>query len=249
MLTAAVVVAALSMSAALPMPTPLRPHTWALQSAENLAADGAYTAAIAVLEAEIDKAGFEAQELLKLQIKMIKRLAELEAVMPGADKRFACYIFRPPTEHLSKTMDDVKALAALDLDLAMVLQTPSAVRVRAVSEAVSLMLRGALVDAGSRSGLPLRSAEGPGALTVHMDFEDVDARSLLGPHMHSYTTHIVVGLDIPGHVTVNTGDVQQLLGINEARAVDTNLARLADRTLTAFATELIRRSLLDELRL
>jgi hypothetical protein len=243
------VAASLAVPVGVPMPKPLRAHTWALRSAEELAEDGAFNAAIAVLEAEVDTASFEAQELLKIQIKMLRRVAELEEQAPGIAGRISRYIFRPPTEHLPKTMQDVEALAAMDSDLALVLQTPSAVRVTAVSKAVSLMMRGALVDAGSRAGLPLRSAEGPGSFEVTIDLEDVEARSLLGDHMHSYTTHIVVSLDVPGHVTVNTGAVQQLLGINQARAVDVNMPRLADRVLTAFAAELIRRSLLDELRL
>lgn len=230
-------------------PDPLRPHQSAMIEAESLAKRGDYQSAQDILKAEADKASPEAKDLLIMHARMLQKLERLSASLPGTASAYLPYVFALPREQFPNAMADAKGLAPVDPAMADLLAQPIAVVVENQSRAVSLMVRGALVDLGSKHGLPLRSATGPGQLTVIIDQDEVSyAGSILdGTGMHSYTSHIVVELRRPGRADITNGSVQQLLGINEARSLDTNLAKLVDRTLTALAVELIRRSLLGEL--
>jgi hypothetical protein len=227
----------------------MRPHRAELDQAELDASVGAWNRAEAELQKAKVAADVEAAALLELHIRMLQRLKALDASSPGMGRAYVPYVFRPPAEKFPSTMEDLKRLATSDGDLAELLATPIEVVVDSgKSEAAALMLRGTFVDVGTRHGLPLRTATGPGRLRVIIDLENVDARALLGDSaMKSYTAHTVVVLSRPGLVDITNGGINQYLGINEAYALKSNVDRIADRTLTTLAVELIRRSLLDEL--
>lgn len=245
---AAVVVVALALSG-FGSETQLRPHRGALEQAQLDATVGAWDKAQQEIETARDQALPEAAALLELHLRMLNRLRELDESVPGLGRSYVPYVFSPPKERFPDTMADVKGLAGHDPALAGLLATPIETFVDNNSEAVALMIRGALVDLANRHGLRLHTATGPGKLRVVVDQEEVgrDSSLLSGTGMHSYTTHVVVVLSRPDAVDITNGSIQQYLGINEARSLDTNLERVADRSLNAVAVELIRRSLLDEL--
>lgn len=243
----AVVVVALALSG-FGSETALRPHRGAMDQAQLDATVGDWDSAEKELATARDTAQPDAAALLELHIRMLKRLRDLDASAPGLGRSFVPYVFSPPKERFPGTMADVKRLAGHDPALAELLATPIETFVDNKSEALSLMIRGAFVDVANRHGLPLRTATGPGKLRVVIDQEEVgrDSSFLKGTSMRSYTTHVVVVLSRPGAVDITNGSIQQYLGINEARSLDSNIERVADRSLTALAVELIRRSLLDE---
>jgi hypothetical protein len=230
-------------------PDALRPHQSAMVEAESLAKRGHYQRARQLLQAEADQASPEAQDLLVLHARMLQKLETLSTSLPGTASAYLPYIFALPRDQFPSAMADARGLAPVDAAMAELLAQPIAVVVEHQSRAVGLMVRGALVDLGAKHGLPLRSATGPGQLTVIIEADEVawPGSLLEGTGMHSYTSHIVVELQRPGRADITNGIVQQLLGINEARSIDTNRAKLVDRTLTALAVECIRRSLSGEL--
>jgi len=247
MLTAVVVAASLALTGFGPAKI-MHPHRSELEQAELDASVGDWARAEAELRKAKAEASAEAASYLELHIRLVQRLKALDALAPGMARSYVPYVFRPPVEKFPSTMEDLKRLASQDGDLAELLATPIEVVVDNKSEAAGLMLRGAFVDLGSRHGLPLHTATGPGRLRIIVEQEAVDARQLLGDSgMHSYTTHTVVVLSRPGFVDITNGAINQYLGINEATSLKSNIDRIADRTLTTIAVELIRRSLLDEI--
>lgn len=247
MLTAVVVAASLALTAFGPEKV-MRRHRAELDQAELDATVGDWNRAEAELRKAKAFASAEAAALLELHIRMLQRLKALDASSPGLGRAYVPYVFRPPAEKFPATMEDLKRLATGDADLAELLATPIEVIVDNRSEAAALMLRGAFVDLGTRHGLPLRTATGPGRLRVVIDLENVDASAVFGDSpMKSYTAHTVVVLSRPGLVDITNGAINQYLGVNEATTLKLNLDRITDRTLAVIAVELIRRSLLDEI--
>ena len=243
---ALVVVAGL---AAFGPPSLLRPHALALQAAEARASRGDWDEARAVLDAEAANALPEAAELLLLHTRMLARLKLLDASTPGLGRRYITYVFAPDNAKLPDAVADLKRLAGADDALQTLVDTPATLAVDHDRRAVALLVRGALLDRARKAGLPLHANGGDAVVHVTIEHEDLERRDtiLQGTGMHSYTTYVVVEHQRPGFAPIDNGVVVQLLGINAARAIDTNLDRVVDRVLTGLVVEWIRRALLGDL--
>jgi hypothetical protein len=235
--------------AAFGSPQLLRPHQAALSLAEGRAMQGDFTGARALLELERGRAEPEAADLLTLHERMLARLQAFENSASGFGRHYVPYVFAPWTARLPAAVDDFAALTHADDAAAALLSSPAVVVVEHERRAVALLVRGALLDAARRHGLPLQAVRGDGVVRIVIEQEDVDRREtvLEGTGMHSYTTYLVIEHERVGHRPLDNGVIVQLLGINEARAIDTNLDRVVDRALTGLVVEWIRRSLLSEL--
>jgi hypothetical protein len=230
-------------------PGPLRPHGTALRHAEASAGRGDWDDARAVLQRAIDNAQPEAADLLALHDRMLARLQALDDDAPGMGQRYVPYVFAPDRARLAAAVDDARRLAATDDALQALLATPVAVVVEHNRRAVGLLVRGALLDAARSHGLPLRAAGAGDVVRFTIEQDDVDRTGsiLEDSGMHSYTTFVVVEHLRADLAPIENGVVFQLLGINEARAVDSNLDRVVDRALSGLVVEWIRRALVGDL--
>jgi hypothetical protein len=245
----AAAVAVVAGLAAFGPPAPLLPHGRALQAAEARATNGDWDTARAVLDAEAANALPEAAELLRVHAQMLARLQQLEATMPGLGRRYVPYVFAPEHALLPDAAKDLRQLAGVDDALQTLCNTPATVTVDHERRAVALLVRGALLDRARAVGLPLHAAGGDAVVHVTLEQEDVERRDTIleGTGMHSYTTYVALDHARNGYEDITNGVVVQLLGINEARAIDTNLDRVVDRVLTGLVVEWIRRALLGDL--
>jgi hypothetical protein len=246
---AAALVAIATTLAAFGPPSLLRPHVAALQAAESRATSGDWDAAQALLDDESKRATPEAAGLLVLHARMITRLKALDTSAPGLGRRYLRYVFAPDSAQLPAAITDLQQLATADDTLRALLKTPTTVTVEHAQPAVALLVRGALLDRARSHGLPLHASGSEDVIRIAIAQEEVHIAGdvLGGSGMRSFTTFFTLKHERKGKAPIDNGVIMQLLGINQARAIDTRLDRIVDRTLTGLVVEWIRRALLGDL--